>query len=57
MDIAQILDLGLSGVLLTALVVLWRRHTALSDRFYDYLTRKAEGGDAVAQQVKNGDKP
>lgn len=54
MEGTDVINLAQGGavVLLTAAVVaLWRRLNAVTDRFTSYLENSAERGDVAAQQV------
>lgn len=41
-DLRGLLELGAAGVYLAAVIVLWRRNTALSDRILSLLERRCE---------------
>ena len=52
-DLALLADAGLSVVLLFFLVTLWRRYTALEDKFVSWLRERASNGDAAAEHALN----
>ena len=53
-SVTSIVDLaqgGLTVVALAAVVALWRRLNAVTDRFTSYLEKSAQKGDVAAQEV------
>ena len=47
----DLLDLGLSGVLVVAVVALWRRLNQLIDAWIGWLMKQAEQGNIAAQKA------
>lgn len=49
--LVQLANGGLSVVALAAVVALWRRLNAVTDRFTAYLEKSADNGDVAAQSA------
>lgn len=53
-DIINLAQGGAVVLLVAAVVALWRRLNAVTDRFTSYLEESAKRGDVAAQKVLNG---
>lgn len=51
LTLKEIMELGLQGILLVAVIALWRRLNQFVDAWIAYLQKRADAGESAAQKA------